>query len=39
MAKPVSVERLAKDMAGCGLMAEPDPEEPERTGVSVDYGR
>ena len=39
MAKPVPIERLVRDMISCGLRAEPDPDDPARTLVTVDYGR
>jgi len=39
MAKPVPIKRLVKDMISYGLRAEPDPDDPARTLVTVDYGR
>jgi len=39
MAKPVPIERLVRDMAECGLTAEPDPDDMARTIVTVDYGK
>lgn len=38
MAKPVPIERLVRDMIRYGLTAAPDPDDPKRTWISVDYG-